>query len=688
MRTFIYVQHGFTILFVLFSSILFGQNVGIGTTSPSEKLEVAGKTKTLDFQMTQGATDGFILQSDATGNATWVSPDSVSDDDWTISDTNIYRMPGFVGIGVDSPRAQLQLYGNGGILAKGRFIWEPPYFSPLPEYVPEVGTGSTFMWSPNLAALRVGYVDSTEWERDSIGWYSIAMGRNVRATGNGAIALGYGTRTDGWYSLATGAYARASGNQSFAAGYYTRALGNYSVAFGQGALASGIGSFAGGFYPETSGNYSFCYGVNSMKVTGGVSFAFGEYSQVHGDHSASFGVYNKTYADNAQTLGIGNKVSGDYATGIGRYLRANSQNTFVIGRFNEILGDSTAWVSSDPVFEIGIGSHDTARATAMVVLKNGNTGIGITAPLFNLQVGDGTMAASNASNTRVVVSDNTNDNRAAFLTLAKDASGNKIEGQFESDGHFFDAIIFGSITSHPIYVRTGNQNRMYFSTTGEVGIGTTAPSEMLQIAGNVYASGGDFYGAAGNGVLNMGGGIMSATINTIADGTPTYNNINGDEDLLIADDLEVQSEAYKPGGGSWVALSDRRLKRNIQPYQDGLDQVRKINPVWYQYNEKVGLYEADRDKKYIGVIAQDMQAIAPYMVSEENLGQTVQEDEEGEEVIVDPGTPYLTYDATALTYMLVNAVKELDQKVSEIETLKTQLKDLQEEVEALKKVRQ
>ena len=317
-------------------------------------------------------------------------------------------------------------------------------------------------------------------------------------------------------------------------------------------------------------------------------------------------------------------------------------------------------------------------------MGTGRVGIGITSPLYELHVGAGTMTASNVSDTRVVVSDNTNSNRAAFLTLAKDASGNTIEGQFESDGQFFDAIIFGSTTSHPIYVRTGNQNRMYFSTTGEVGIGTTAPSEMLQVAGNVYSSGGDLYAAAGNGVINAGGGIMSATINTIADATPTYNNVDGDEDLLIADDLEVQSEAYKPGGGSWATLSDQRLKRNIQPYQDGLDQIRNINPVWYQYNEKVGLYKADRDKKYVGVIAQDMQAIAPYMISEENLGQVVSEDEGGKEVIVDPGTPYLTYDATALTYMLVNAVKELDAKTSEIDELKEQILALKREMDALK----
>ena len=46
-------------------------DVGIGTTSPSEKLEVSGKTKTTNFQMTAGATNGYVLTSDVSGNASW-----------------------------------------------------------------------------------------------------------------------------------------------------------------------------------------------------------------------------------------------------------------------------------------------------------------------------------------------------------------------------------------------------------------------------------------------------------------------------------------------------------------------------------------------------------------------------------------------------------------------------------------
>ena len=45
--------------------------IGIGVPVPTEKLEVAGKTKTTDLQVTTGAGVGKVLTSDAVGNATW-----------------------------------------------------------------------------------------------------------------------------------------------------------------------------------------------------------------------------------------------------------------------------------------------------------------------------------------------------------------------------------------------------------------------------------------------------------------------------------------------------------------------------------------------------------------------------------------------------------------------------------------
>jgi len=53
-----------------------GVNVGIGTLMPSEKLEVSGKTKTTNLQVTSGSPQsGYVLTAtDNEGNVTWSSP--------------------------------------------------------------------------------------------------------------------------------------------------------------------------------------------------------------------------------------------------------------------------------------------------------------------------------------------------------------------------------------------------------------------------------------------------------------------------------------------------------------------------------------------------------------------------------------------------------------------------------------
>jgi len=84
--------------------------VGIGV-DPTCRLDVAGKTKTTDFQMTTGATDGYILQSDASGNASWINSLSLpasEDGDWVVDGVNMYSaVSGNVGIGTTSPTAKL-----------------------------------------------------------------------------------------------------------------------------------------------------------------------------------------------------------------------------------------------------------------------------------------------------------------------------------------------------------------------------------------------------------------------------------------------------------------------------------------------------------------------------------------------------------------------------------------------------
>lgn len=107
--------------------------------------------------------------------------------------------------------------------------------------------------------------------------------------------------------------------------------------------------------------------------------------------------------------------------------------------------------------------------------------------------------------------------------------------------------------------------------------------------------------------------------------------------------------------------SDKNLKEDLDEYTDGLDKVMKIRPVSYEYNGKAG---TDPNKKHVGIIAQEMKEIAPYMVDF---------DENGE---------YLQYNSGALSYMLVNAT-QTQQKY--IEQLQLQMKEMQKNIESLQK---
>jgi hypothetical protein len=63
-------------------------NVGIGTAPvTNQKLTVSGKTTTTNLQMTTGAANGLVLQSDASGNGTWVNAN-------TLTTNNLYNTNG------------------------------------------------------------------------------------------------------------------------------------------------------------------------------------------------------------------------------------------------------------------------------------------------------------------------------------------------------------------------------------------------------------------------------------------------------------------------------------------------------------------------------------------------------------------------------------------------------------------
>ena len=100
-----------------------GSNVGIGTTSPSQMLDVGGTIKGLGFQMPTGAHDNYVLTADTSGFGTWkalsTSTLPIGNDGQTlryhsgwVASYLLYNNENAIGIGTTSTPATLTLSGN------------------------------------------------------------------------------------------------------------------------------------------------------------------------------------------------------------------------------------------------------------------------------------------------------------------------------------------------------------------------------------------------------------------------------------------------------------------------------------------------------------------------------------------------------------------------------------------------
>jgi len=120
--------------------------------------------------------------------------------------------------------------------------------------------------------------------------------------------------------------------------------------------------------------------------------------------------------------------------------------------------------------------------------------------------------------------------------------------------------------------------------------------------------------------------------------------------------LELSTDsAAKPSSSAWTIFSDLRLKEILRPYVDGLNILLKMDPIWYRYNGKGGMPKDRRE--HIGLVAQALEPLAPYMVGH-TRGKLTPESTE---------IDILTLDTHALAFMSINAMKELHARIAALE---------------------
>lgn len=125
--------------------------------------------------------------------------------------------------------------------------------------------------------------------------------------------------------------------------------------------------------------------------------------------------------------------------------------------------------------------------------------------------------------------------------------------------------------------------------------------------------------------------------------------------------FDTGGQAYKPGGGSWAAPSDIRLKDNVRDYEKGSAELMQVRVREWEHNGKGSLQAGS---KGLGVVADEIELVLPGTVHTYE-GKLNPEDEETTQIkAVNP---------TEITWLLVKTVQEqqavIEQLTARLEAL-------------------
>ncbi len=640
------------------NSLVLGNavNVGIGVSSPNYRLDVAGGDFNLvnsgggyfrswgetDIEYDGGADGLMTFRSNyANGNTRFMGK--------TLSgvDTEILWLgnSGNVGIGTSTPTNKLVinaqpggtgnplrllglnagatsdsiLSSNGGTI---RRLAISQIISNAWNIAGNSGTtaGTNFIGTTDAQALAFR-ANNTEWMRlTTAGNLGIGI-----TTPNQQLEITAAMRMPATTNSTTGVIYK--GANSFIHNYKPSAndgnntflgvnAGNFTMSSGTSWLASGnTGVGASALNALTSGGYNTAIGNSSMPVN-----TTGSYNTAIGASALS-----------ANTTGAGNTAIGNGAlqantTAGGNTAVGNSAlNANTTGYGNIAVGESTLRLNTTGYYNIAMGQG------AMEQTSNGyeNIGLGVaalednTTGFRNVAIGGAAMDVSTTSSQNVAVG----HSALGSLTIANNnvAVGSSA-GTTNTTGT--QNVFVGANTGG---TNTTGSNHTIVGYNAGASIGTTSSS--LTLIGNAANTTGVFSNSAaiGNG----------ATVNA-------SNKIRlGNSSVTV---VETQ--------GSFVTVSDKRLKTNINDNFIGLNFIKAIRPVHYELKTQKGLI-------YDGFIAQEIDSILQKQGITHFSGLVKPQNTEG---------GYYTVSYATFVVPLVNAVKELDAKSAALSQENTALK--------------
>lgn len=601
-------------------------------------LEATGSLK-----LPNGAANGYVLTSDASGTASWQAKESslwtMYGGDVVLSDTSRHVSIGDTTSYTDYARLSVEIEGTALTSAMrvrnktgtaARFYSGGPgiTWSPTPSAVYGLGEGASagghFMaWEGSGDALIAGTNGSGYAGRFSggagvqingaleVNGHVIISGRTIFGENHGAVDS-FSTISGGYSNSAWGEYATVAGGASNSATGLKSAVGG-----GESNAATSLGSVIGGGIDNSNvGPKGTIGGGYLNRVVGsGATVGGGENNNAIGVNSVVSGGGSWNEADSNYAHGTASTVPGgrrngalgDLSFAAGYRAKANHDGTFV-------WADDT---ESD---------FSSTQTDQFLIRATNGVGIGVNSPVGQLDVTD------NADGIALHISNADRD----------------IAWQTGQSLQFGD---WNGVTFNP---------RMRINNNGNVGVNTTAPNGALHVRGNtdgmalhLSAASGDISWPTNN-TLNMGtwdGATFNEHLRITAGGNVGIGVSSTPNILTIQ-----QYSSTDPIADSWGTYSSRRWKTNIRTLEGALDRVLRLRGVTYNWKETG---EPD-----IGLIAEEVGQVVPEIVHYEDNRVDAQ-----------------SVDYARLVAVLIEAVKEQERTIQEqsksIEELKSLVAEIQ-----------
>jgi hypothetical protein len=410
---------------------------------------------------------------------------------------------------------------------------------------------------------------------------------------------------------------------------------------------------------------------NVITTVAGSATIGGGFGNVAGGPDATVGGGSGNVADGTRATivgGLNNKAGGDWTFigGGSGNVAGNLYGVIAGGAGNDVFGSYSA---------IGGGSGNLVDAGADYSVVAGGRDNIVALDYANISGGRQNTNAGNYSAIGGGL-----QNNIAFSADYAYAAGRR--AKVNHDGAFVWAdstdADFASIANNEFAVRASGGVRIIGSSTN--GSLMVAPNETLDGDDSQLLLAEDHDGTFGMLIRYDGTTNQLQILGKVANGpTSPYlimergtGNV-GFKRTPSANDLEVEGTASKTTAGSWLANSDARIKRDIQPVIGALDKLSQVRLVSFQYTDAYRLQHPSLEsRRYLNVIAQEFAEVFPEHVK--SSGEKLPD-----------GSEILQVDTYPLTIYSAAAVQELNRKVEErtrkLEAQNTKLQQQNAELE-------